>query len=148
MPSRLTAREAAVVLFYGMRLAEKPGVDGGGVTRETVYWRFTRNGWVTVLWLTVTNYATGLLRLRNDVIASVPKNVWPFPLPARPSFELTFHWSEVTDAIGEPLFAYCTAGIEDNLLLGWSLFAEEETYPGYAWTKKARQFQASSQPHK
>ena len=53
----LTPREAAVALFRGMRLWDRPGVSGGGVTRETVYWRFARDGWVTVLWFTVTNYA-------------------------------------------------------------------------------------------
>ena len=143
-----TPREAAVALFRGMRLWDRPGVSGGGVTRETVYWRFARDGWVTVLWFTVTNYAPGLLRLRNDVMASVPKTIWPFPLPARPSFELTFHWTEVTGRIGEPLYAYCAAGVEERVILGWDLFAEEPLYPRYAWTKTARQFQAASRPQK
>jgi hypothetical protein len=133
-------REAAVVLYDAIRSVGQFAPGKSGVTRETVYWRLSRDGWETVVWFTVTNYAAGLIRLRNDVVASVPKTVWPFALPSRPSFELTFHWSEVTEKLGEPLLAYGAASAEVNLSMGWKLFEEEQLYPRYAWTKKARLF--------
>jgi hypothetical protein len=145
MAKELSAHYAALTLFHGMPLAGRPDVSAGGITRETVYWRWERDGWATVLWFTVTNYAPGLVRLRNDVDANIPKTVWPFSLPKRPSFELTFHCSEITGGIGEALFAYCAASAEENLMIGWELFEEEQSYPRYAWTKKARQFQELSQ---
>ena len=143
-PGGLTPREAAVVLYDPIRSVGGFGPGESGVTRETVYWRLTRDGWMTVVWFTVTSYAAGLLRLRNDVIASVPKTVWPFALPSRPSFELTFHWSEVTRKLGEPLLAYCAASAEEKVSIGWDLFAGEQLYPRYAWTKRARQLVTSS----
>jgi hypothetical protein len=99
------------------------------------------------LWFTATNYAPGLVRLRNGVVANIPKTCWPFSLPKRPSFELTFHSSEVKGEIGGALFAYCAASAGENLVIGWELFEEERSYPRYAWTKKARQFVTSSQSH-
>jgi hypothetical protein len=91
-----------------------------------------------VLWVTVTEYAPGLIRLRNDVYPSIPKRVWPFVLPERPRFELTFHWTEVTSELGEPVVALCSAMIEGGGQPAWALFDGEEGYPQYAWTRKGR----------
>jgi hypothetical protein len=147
MAKELSAHYVALTLFHGMPLAGRPDVSASGITRETVYWRWERGGWATVLWFTATNYAPGLVRLRNGVVANIPKTCWPFSLPKRPSFELTFHSSEVKGEIGGALFAYCAASAGENLVIGWELFEEERSYPRYAWTKKARQFVTSSQSH-
>jgi hypothetical protein len=138
-------RLAAEILFRGMRLREMPNVTAAALQKETVVWRFSHGPWITVHWFTVTAYSGGLLRLRNDVLASVPKTVWRFRLPPRRSFELTFHWSEIRSEIGEPLFAFCSALDIPDLIFGWPLFSDESTYPGYAWTKKAREFQSQFQ---
>lgn len=138
-------RRAAEILFRAMRLREMPNVTAAALQKDTVAWRFSRGPWITVHWFTVTAYSPGLLRLRNDVIASVPKMVWPIRLPTRRSFELTFHWSEIRSEIGEPLFAFCSALDIPDFIFGWQLFTGESTYPGYAWTKKAREIHGQTQ---
>jgi hypothetical protein len=72
--------------------------------------------------------------------APIPKGIWPFALPKRLTFELTFHWSEITTDLGEPLFAFCASLAREKLQLDWPLFRGEAAYPGYAWTRKARDF--------
>ena len=143
MPEGLNAHDASRLLFAGLRLYGRPGIQGSGLTGETVYWRYSQEGWVTVVWLTVTNYSPGLLRIRNDILANIPKRIWPFDLPLHASFELTFHCSEVCESICEPLYAFCVAGTEHGLQLGWPLFEDEPAYPRYAWTKKAKYFRAA-----
>jgi hypothetical protein len=123
-----------------MRLSGRPFVRAANLTGATISWRVSRRGWSTVLWFTATDYFPGLIRLRNDVRGGIPKGLWPLPLPERREFELTFHYSEITAEICEPLFAFCAAAVEENTLLGWPLFEHEESYPQYAWTRKAKAF--------
>jgi len=132
------ARQAASVLSRGMKLCDRSGVQRSAFRRDTISWRVERDGWSTVLWVTVTEYAPGLIRLRNDVYASIPRDVWAFALPKRRRFELTLHWTEMTTDLGEPLYAFCSALADEGVELGWPLFDGEETYPGYAWTRKGR----------
>ncbi|MCX6916972.1 MAG: hypothetical protein NT167_28700, partial [Verrucomicrobia bacterium] len=134
----MRARQAASVLWRGMALCDRPGVQRSTLRRDTISWRVERDGWSTVLWVTVTEYAPGLIRLRNDVYASIPRDVWAFALPKRQRFELTFHWTEMTTDLGEPLYAFCSALADEGVELGWPLFDEEDAYPGYAWTRKGR----------
>jgi len=136
----LKPRETAKILTCGMRLFSRPKVAQGGLTHETIYWRAVQGGWTSVRWVTVTEYSLGLIRLRNDVEPSIPKHVWPLPFPETRHFELTFHESEITEELGEPLFAFCSAMGEAGVILGWPLFEGEQTYPGYAWTRKAKEF--------
>ncbi len=141
----MISRRVAEILFRGMRLREQAGVAVADLRGETVSWRVTRGIWTTVHWFTVTSYAPELFRLRNDVIASIPRKIWPFPRPERDRFELTFHCSEIAEDLGQPLFAFCSVREEPKVILDWPLFEGESTYPGYAWTQKARQFVEQSQ---
>ena len=134
------ARQAAGVLWRGMVLCDRQGVQRSTLKRDTISWRVERDGWITVLWVTVTEYTPGLIRLRNDVYASIPRDLWAFALPKRQKFELTFHWTEMIPDLGEPLFAFCSALADEGVQLGWPLFDGETAYPGYAWTPKARAF--------
>ena len=142
-PEYMRAPQAARVLFSGMRLADRLGVVSCALKRETIFWRVSRRGWSTVHWFTVTEYAPELLRLRNDGWPVAPRLVWPFRLPERRTFELTFHWTEIRRELGEVLFAYCSTLEEPDVILGWPLFDGEEAYPRYAWTPKAKEFYAS-----
>ena len=146
-PEYMRAPLAARLLFHGMRLSEQPGVVASTLKRETISWRVSRNGWSTVHWFKVTEYAPELLRLRNDGWPEVPRIIWPFALPERRTFELTFHWTEIRRELGEVLFAFCSTLEEPGVMLGWPLFAGEQTYPGYAWTPKAREFYATRHHH-
>jgi hypothetical protein len=144
-PNILKAREAARVLFDAMPLFDNKRVASAGLKRETIYWRIREGNWTSVRWVTVTLYAPELLRLRNDLHPFIPKQVWPFPLPEIRNFELTLHWTEITEALGEPVFAYCDAMGLPGLELGWPLFEGEDGYPTYAWTRKAKEWYAANQ---
>lgn len=139
-PKYMTPRQAAQILYDGMRLSGRPFVRAANLTGSTISWRVSRRGWNTVLWFTAADYFPGLIRLRNDLQGGIPRGVWPLPLPERREFKLTFHYSEITAEICEPLFAFCLAAVEENTLLGWPLFEHEPTYPQYAWTRKAKAF--------
>jgi hypothetical protein len=143
-PFILKPREAARVLFDGMRLFENERVASAGIKRETIYWRIREDNWTSVRWVTVAQYAPELLRLRNDLHPFIPKQVWPFALPGIRNFKLTLHWMEITEALGEPVFAFCDAMGLPGVELGWPLFEGEQTYPGYAWTRKAREWYAQA----
>jgi hypothetical protein len=137
-PNFMKPRQAAQILYRGMGLFENRRVAGAGVRGETIYWRIREDPWTSVRWVTVAQYAPELLRLRNDLDPSIPKQVWPFSLPEIRNFKLTFHWTEITEALGAPVFAYCESMAEANLELGWALFEGEAAYPTYAWTRKAK----------
>jgi hypothetical protein len=121
-----------------------PGVAAAGVKKETVYWRLAQDGWTTVRWVTVSQYAPELLRLRNDLHPFLPGYVWPFPLPEYRPFKLTFHYSEFNCELGERVFVFCAAMADKTTILGWHLFDGEQTYPGYAWTPLARKWHAEN----
>jgi len=86
----------------------------------------------------VTEYAPGFIRLRNDVMADIPKNVWPFTRPQIRNFELTFHWEEITTDLGEMVFRFCNAVAEEPFHFPWAPFEDIKTYPQYAWSKQAQ----------
>lgn len=72
--------------------------------RGTVSWILENQGWFTITWVTVTNYAGDpkLVRFRNDVHGELPKTQWRFKAPDVFRFELTAHASEMThDALAE-----------------------------------------------
>jgi len=140
----LKPSEAARRLYESMRPLDMPGVAAAGVKKETVYWRLAQDGWTTVRWVTVSQYAPELLRLRNDLHPFLPGYVWPFPLPEYRPFKLTFHYSEFNRELGERVFAFCAALADKTTILGWHLFDGEQTYPGYAWTPLARKWHAEN----
>ena len=136
----MQARQAACVLRQGMLLCEKPDLERSTLKRDTISWRIEHAGWTTVSWVTVMDYAPGLIRLRNDVYPSIPREMWPFALPQRQRFELRFYWTEIKADLGEPLYAFCSSIVEGGVELAWPLFEGETAYPKYAWTRKARAF--------
>jgi hypothetical protein len=144
-PNFMKPRPAAQILFRGMRLFENKRVASAGLKGETIYWLVREDNWTSVRWVTVAQYAPELLRLRNDLHPFIPKQVWPFPLPEIRNFELMLHWTEITEALGEPVFAYCDAMGLPLLELGWPLFEGENGYPTYAWTRKAKEWYAANQ---
>jgi hypothetical protein len=136
--------EAARSLYRAMRPLDMPGVVAAGLKKETIFWRLALNGWTTVRWVTVTQYARELLRLRNDLPPFIPTNVWPFALPEYRPFKLTLHWSEFNASLGEPVFAFCGAMADKAAVHGWHLFDGEQGYPGYAWTQLAHKWYAEN----
>jgi hypothetical protein len=144
-PNCLKPSQAARLLHGGMWLYRMQGVESSGLTKETIYWRITRDGWSTVCWVTVSQYAPELLRFRNDIEGVVPRHVWPFRLPERRHFKLTVHSSEITHELGEPLYAFCCALADPKVVLGWPLFEADQGYPGYAWTARAKDWYAEHQ---
>src|SRR5437879_1919782 len=91
---RLKPREAARVLYAAMRPLDMSGVAAAGVKGETIYWRVSRDGWTSIQWVTISQYAPELLRLRNDLQPFIPTRIWPFALPECRPFKLTLHQSE------------------------------------------------------
>jgi len=134
----LKAREAANLLRLGMVFFDQADVVAGQLCRETISWRLQRQHWMGVRWVTVTEYAPGFIRLRNDVMADIPKNVWPFTRPQIRNFELTFHWEEITTDLGEMVFRFCNAVAEEPFHFPWAPFEDIKTYPQYAWSKQAQ----------
>lgn len=134
----LKAREAAKLLRLGMMLFDQADVVGGQLCRETISWRLERQHWMGVRWVTVTEYAPGFIRLRNDLMADIPKSVWPFTQPQIRSFELTFHGEEITPELGEMVFRFCNAVAEETFHFPWAPFEGVDTYPQYAWSQQAQ----------
>lgn len=87
----------------------------------------------------MTEYAPGIIRLRNDIDVDLPKRVWAYAKPQVREFELTFHWTEMKDELGQKMFEFCNAVGADRSSYPWELFRDDETYPHYAWTPRARQ---------
>lgn len=141
----LKARQAAQILYRGMLLFDQPGVADSYLCKATISWRLEREGWSAVRWVTVTEYAPGLLRLRNDVLADIPRRIWPFrlPQPCRRSFELTLHWTEFTHDLGGEVYEFCNAAAEPGFHHECRRFEGEQTYPQYAWSAIARRAQES-----
>lgn len=132
-------RQAAQILYFGMKLFNRKDIAGWCQRGETISWRIERNGTARLHWLTATEYSPGLIRLRNDVIPSVPRKVWPFALPHTRNFELTFHWKEISQELGPNVFEFCNAiAAGEPFCHEWDLFEGEECYPQYAWTKRAK----------
>ncbi len=141
--SPMKARQAVQILYRGMVQFDRAEVTDSYLCKETISWRLEREGWTAVRWVTVTEYAPGLLRLRNDVLANVPRRIWPFPLPrpCRRPFELTLHWTEFTHDLGGEVYEFCNAAAEPNFQHEWRRFEGEQTYPQYAWSALARRVQ-------
>jgi hypothetical protein len=138
-PVFIKPRLAAEILYRGIKLSERPdSVLAWNLCQETVSWRTQRNGAMRVHWFAVTQYAPGFIRLRNDLIAPISKKVWPFNIPEVPRFKLTFHWREISEDLGIKVFEFCNAVSADEFKCNWDLFKDEETYPGYAWTRRAK----------
>ena len=146
-PHFMKPRQAAQILFRGMGLFENERVASAMLKGETIYWRIREDNWTSVRWVTVAQYAPQLLRLRNDMNPFIPKQVWPFSLPEIRNFKLTLHWTEITEALGEPAFAFCDAMGLPGVELGWPLFEGEDGYPTYAWTRKAKEWYAANRKH-
>lgn len=141
--SPMKARQTAQILYRGMVLFDRVGVTDSYLCKETISWRLEREEWTAVRWVTVTEYAPGFLRLRNDVLANIPRRIWPFPFPrpCRRPFELTLHWTEFTDELGTEVYEFCNAAAEPGFQHDWRRFEGEQTYPQYAWSALARRVQ-------
>jgi hypothetical protein len=138
-----TPRRVAEILYRGMKFYERPEVTHGELCHETISWRLIHNHYLGLRWVTVTEYAKGLYRLRNDVYADIPKKLWPFARPAIRNFELTFHWSEFTNnLLGRQVYEFCNAVAEVPFQYPWKQFEGVETYPQYAWTPRAKMAKA------
>ena len=138
-----TPRRVAEILYRRMMFFDRPDASQSGLCHETISWRLIQKNNLGLRWVTVTEYAKGLYRLRNDVYADIPKKLWPFARPAIRSFELTFHWSEFTDdLVGQQVYEFCNAVAVEPFHYPWQQFADVETYPQYAWTPQAQMAEA------
>jgi hypothetical protein len=137
-----TPRRVAEILYRGMAFPDQPEVAQSELCHETISWRLIHQHYLGLRWVTVTEYAKGLYRLRNDTHADIPKKLWPFARPAIRSFELTFHWSEVRGDLGREVYEFCNAVAEAPFHYPWKRFEEVETYPQYAWTPQAQKAEA------
>jgi len=135
----LTARQAAQILARGMKLWERRGVAKSSLVRETISWRFCRDDWHSFRWVTAVEYGFGVIQLRNNLIPSIPKAVWPFKIQFPPPhvFRLMLHWSEVNEQAGANLFDFC-CGLGGSHPIVWPLFNGDQGYPECAWTVKAQ----------
>lgn len=137
-----TPRRVAEILFRGMMFFDRLEVEQSELCHETISWRLLNKCYQGLRWVTVTEYAKGLYRLRNDTWADIPKKLWPFARPAIRSFELTFHWSEVSSDLGAEVYGFCNAVAEAPFHYPWKRFEGAETYPQYAWSPQAQKAEA------
>ena len=138
-----TPRQVAETLYRGMMFFDQLQVAQSALCHETISWRLIHIHYLGLRWVTVTEYAKGLYRLRNDVYADIPKKLWPFARPAIRNFELTFHWSEFTEKlVGRHVYEFCNAVAVDPFHYPWEQFTDQETYPQYAWTARAQMAEA------
>ncbi len=139
-PELMGPRLAARILYRGMGLFNRKEVAFGCLRKDSISWRVQRGGWASLRWVTVTGYAPGLIRLRNDVIPAIPRRVWPFalPLPRPRPFKLTLQWREFTNELGEEVFRFGNAVAEESFHCDWGRFQGEPTYPHCARSRGAR----------
>jgi len=114
-------------------------IGGTGQKGQTHYWRHFIPGFVGLRWISVTEYAEGIIRFRNDLMPDPPQYVWPAALPySHPNagqFELTCLPDEIPD-------------LADDLVRWASDLPTEITHPlfrdggpcgiGYQWTARAK----------
>jgi hypothetical protein len=106
-----------------------------------VVWRTPVPGGWGLRWFVVQEYARGLIRLRTDFLVLVSKSFWPFRLPEMPHMELTFHESEINEELGAKMADLCENVALDREVTPWPEFVKGSSFPHYAWTQKADEFE-------
>jgi hypothetical protein len=76
--------------------------------RKTVSWILDRDGWLTPVWTTLTNYSDdpNLVRFRNDFQVTLPKSQRPYDVPDLFHYELTAHSFELSDTVLSEIIDY------------------------------------------
>ena len=124
---------------FWLTVQQRRDVERAGRSSNGVWWIVRRDNWFRPCWIRLSEYSPGCFRIRNDIQVSVPKSAWPLHMPpigGCESFELTFHESELTDAIHELIFSCCSV---NDFQFSSPLFPESGEVPTYAWTIKGKQ---------
>lgn len=138
MPTPLS--DAVATITGGLQ--ELHGFDNVKQRKADVGWIVARDAWLGFRWVHVSYVSgcpTDFIRLRNDVITSLPKSFWRFPEPRLPKFELTFHQSEITRSFVKDFSTFVSflADGRDEIYT-WDLF-HDASYPDYGWSLKAEE---------
>lgn len=125
---------------------ERHGYDTAASKTYHVVWRLHRDGWYTMRVCSVTQYAPGCVRFRNDCQVDVPKRVWsldPVAYDKPGKMEVTIHVSEVKELLPT------LVDIAEDTKKGYSspLFANGVISPTYDWSIKAKAHYEAQRAH-
>jgi hypothetical protein len=110
--------------------------------RNHVAWLIEKDGWFSVRTCSVTLYAPGCIRFRNDLDFDIPKRVWPLrAMPSRVrTMEITIHESEVSALL--PLIVQIAEDPSHDYPS--ALFPKKLISPSYCWSVKGEMHYAAT----
>jgi hypothetical protein len=106
--------------------------------RNNVAWLLEKDGWYTVRKCSVTLYAPGCIRFRNDLNFDIPKRVWPLddlPQEHFGKMEITIREDEVDTLLPLIVEIAETTGKD----YASPLFRDNLVSPSYCWSTRASQ---------
>lgn len=115
---------------------DRAGYFKMGMKQNHAAWQLTREGWITMRQCTVTLYAPGCVRFRNDASIDIPKKVWPFAPVSYAVFgkmEITVHADEVDELL--PLLLEIAEDARKDY--SHASFPNGIITPNYCWSVKA-----------